>query len=222
MKNRLVKGPGHVDLYGFDSYPQSLDWDACGAQEWRPVDERYYDYFESTSGKVEVPFYIVSIAQESGFRSGCRLTSAPFVQPEFQGGTINQWTMPIVEDCQRLFGAEFERVFYLHNLASGVKMHNVYMVYGGTNWGGLAFPPSTTTYDYFAAIREDRTLREPKFSELKVISHFLRSARDYPDAQVVGKWKVDGMGSKEKEAVLVTELENKDTHGRFYIVRHAK
>jgi hypothetical protein len=60
MKNRLVKGPGHVDLYGFDSYPQSLDWDACGAQEWRPVDERYHDYFEWTSGKVGVPFYIVS------------------------------------------------------------------------------------------------------------------------------------------------------------------
>jgi hypothetical protein len=62
MKNRLVKGPGHVDLYGFDSYPQSLDWDACGAQEWRPVDERYHDYFESTSGEVGVPFYIVSTA----------------------------------------------------------------------------------------------------------------------------------------------------------------
>ena len=37
----------------------------------------------------------------------------------------------MVDDCQPLFGAEFERVFYLHNLASGVKMHNVYMVYGG-------------------------------------------------------------------------------------------
>lgn len=150
--------------------------------------------------------------------------------------------MPIVEDCQRLFGAEFERVFYLHNLASGVKMHNVYMVYGGrlavpsaldreivddaeltgTNWGGLAFPPSTTTYDYFAAIREDRTLREPKYSELKVISHFLRSARDYPDAHVVGKWKVEGQGSESKESVLVTELENKETRGRFYIVRQVK
>jgi hypothetical protein len=92
----------------------------------------------------------------------------------------------------------------------------------GTNWGGLAFPPSTTTYDYFAAIREDRTLRQPKYGELKVISHFLRSARDYPDAQVVGKWKVDGVGLKAKGAVVVTELENKDTRGRFYIVRHAK
>jgi hypothetical protein len=55
-------------------------------------------------------------------------------QPEFQGGTINQWTQPVVDDCQPLFGAEFERVFYLHNLASGVKMHNVYMVYGGEWW----------------------------------------------------------------------------------------
>jgi hypothetical protein len=140
MKNRLVKGPGHVDLYGFDSYPQSLDWDACGAQEWRPVDERYYDYFESTSGEVGVPFYIVSTAAprlQSArdtlcFRAQpCYGAGDAEIQPEFQGGTINQWTMPIAEDCQRLFGAEFERVFYLHNLASGVKMHNVYMVYGG-------------------------------------------------------------------------------------------
>lgn len=65
-------------------------------------------------------------------------------------------------------------------------------------------------------------MRQPKYGELKVISHFLRSARDYPDVQVVGKWKVDGVGSQAKEAVVVTELENKDTRGRFYIVRHAK
>lgn len=67
MKNRLVRGPGHVDLYGFDSYPQSLDAEACGIpQEWRPVDERYHAYFKSTSGKVGVPFYIVSSARGPG------------------------------------------------------------------------------------------------------------------------------------------------------------
>lgn len=77
---------------------------------------------------------MVAIRSETRYDSKLKRATAlgdAKIQPEFQGGTINQWTMPIAEDCQRLFGAEFERVFYLHNLASGVKMHNVYMVYGG-------------------------------------------------------------------------------------------
>jgi len=72
MKNRLVKGPGHVDLYGFDSYPQSLDWDACGAQEWRPVDERYHDYFESTSARWESLFISPSSKEERSISGPCR------------------------------------------------------------------------------------------------------------------------------------------------------
>jgi hypothetical protein len=85
----------------------------------------------------------------------------------------------------------------------------------------LAFPPSTTSYDYFAAIREDRSLRGEKYGELKVISHFLRSARDFPEADVVSRQEIKGQGSKA-ESVVVTELENDSTHARFYIVRHAK
>jgi hypothetical protein len=90
----------------------------------------------------------------------------------------------------------------------------------GTNFGGIAFPPSTTSYDYFAAIREDRTLRDPKYSELKVISLFLRNARDFPQARVLGKKEIHSVKGKDK--VLITELKNGHTGGRFYIVRHSE
>jgi len=61
-----------------------------------------------------------------------------------------------------------------------LKIINFYMVFGGTNWGHLAFPRKSnirvllltsgaiTTYDYWAPIHEDRSLNEPKYSELKV------------------------------------------------------
>lgn len=64
MTNRLVKGPGSVDLYGFDSYPQSLSASACGdPYNWKGVDDRYEGYFKRTSGKIGVPYFIVSFSE---------------------------------------------------------------------------------------------------------------------------------------------------------------
>jgi hypothetical protein len=69
-------------------------------------------------------------------------------------------------------------------LMKDLKLINFYMIYGGTNWGHLAFPRkcipgllvmisgAITTYDYWAPIQEDRSLNEPKYSELKV-SYYL-------------------------------------------------
>jgi hypothetical protein len=45
------------------------------------------------------------------------------------------------------------------------------MIYGGTNWGGIAHPGVYTSYDYGSAIAEDRTLRE-KYYELKLQVNF--------------------------------------------------
>jgi hypothetical protein len=70
------------------------------------------------------------------------------------------------------------------------------MVYGGTNWGHLAFPRmyilgylmmtsgAVTTYDYWAPIKEDRSLNEPKYSELKVSCHspFVSPSLNHPPA----------------------------------------
>ncbi|QRV97776.1 glycoside hydrolase family 35 protein [Ceratobasidium sp. AG-Ba] len=50
--------------------------------------------------------------------------------------------------------------------------------YGGTNWGNLAYPGVYTSYDYGAAISEDRTLA-PKFSEIKLQGLFLHATPHY-------------------------------------------
>jgi hypothetical protein len=63
------------------------------------------------------------------------------LQPEFQGGWFVGYNRTEIERCNQKFGREFERVWYLHNIAQGVKLINYYMVYGGelgtfVQWSG--------------------------------------------------------------------------------------
>ena len=118
-----------------------------------------------------------------------------------------------------LYSSEFERVYYLHNLAQGIKMINYYMVYGGTNWGYLAFPRAISSYDYYAAISEDRSLQEPKYSELKLLSHFVRSARSLAKTWIVGS--SNSSYTSAPGVIQVDEMRNPDDQAGFYIVRHA-
>jgi hypothetical protein len=69
---------------------------------------------------------------------------------------------------------EFERVFYKNNFAAATGLLNIYMIFGGTNWGNLGHAGGYTSYDYGAAISEDRTLTREKFSELKLEAQFLK------------------------------------------------
>lgn len=43
-------------------------------------------------------------------------------------------------------GAEFNRVFYKQLYSFGVTILNLYMTYGGTNWGNLGHPGGYTSY----------------------------------------------------------------------------
>jgi hypothetical protein len=38
-----------------------------------------------------------------------------------------------------LVNYEFERVFYKNNYGFGVTVFNLYMTFGGTNWGNLGY-----------------------------------------------------------------------------------
>lgn len=59
-------------------------------------------------------------------------------------------------ESARTRDAAYERRFYLTNLANGIKIHNVYMTFGGTSWGWLPAPIVYTSYDYGAALDEAR------------------------------------------------------------------
>lgn len=80
----------------------------------------------------------------------------PSFIPEFQGGAYNPWGGPqgtwvisIHINLQNLIvyrqggcgensGPEFVSVQYRHLVAQRLTMASLYMLYGGTNWGGLA------------------------------------------------------------------------------------
>ncbi|WWC95589.1 hypothetical protein V866_002454 [Kwoniella sp. B9012] len=185
-KKRLFEGPSAVDIYGLDSYPAVRECSKIG--QWNPV-RQYREYMESTSGKVGTPYYI----------------------PEMQAGWIPLINTKGYQQCLTSYDSDFERVFYLNNLANGIKLHNVYMVYGGVNYGHSAFPVGITSYDYWAPISEDRSLKD-KYYELKSISHFVRSSRDLP--------KTYPVSTLEYGTLHVDQLVNPDTQGTFYVARH--
>ncbi|KAI0790316.1 glycoside hydrolase superfamily [Irpex lacteus] len=174
--SNFINGTGAVDIYGLDSYPQHFD--CSNPTVWAPVTTNYHQYHETVN------------------------PSQPFYMPEFQGGSFDPWGGPGYDACEVLTGSDFMDVFYKWNWASNVKLISYYMLYGGTNWGGLAEP----AYDYGASIRENRAL-DTKFDELK---HFIGiSTTGIPGVNV------------SNPAAFVTLLRNPDSGAGFYLVRQA-
>ena len=89
-------------------------------------------------------------------------------------------------------------------------------MYGGTNWGNLGHPGGYTSYDYGAAIAEDRTVAREKYSEVKLEANFLKASLAYLTA-VPGT--VSNGSFANTEAIAVTHLVGNVTS--FYVVRHA-
>ncbi|KNZ61955.1 hypothetical protein VP01_132g8 [Puccinia sorghi] len=233
MESNFVTGTGAGDIYGFDSYPQSFD---CSRPiQWKPVVESYRNYQDSLhlDSPLFLPEYVFLLRLFVFMKVGLSwLNSADTVgYGRFQAGAYDSWGATGYENCRKLTGPEFQSVFYLNNLAANTKMINYYMVYGGTNWGQLAFPGTYTSCslnltwygdsdDYGSAISEDRTLTE-KYTELKRQSFFLRSSDQFYQTEVVGdsKHDADYFRGKQNHSAFVTELRNPTSGAGFYIVR---
>ncbi|KAG8731854.1 hypothetical protein FRC10_001402, partial [Ceratobasidium sp. 414] len=115
--------------------------------------------------------------------------------------------------CYNRINDQFVNVFYKNNYAAGMSIQSLYMTYGGTNWGNLATPTVYTSYDYGAAISEDRALT-PKFAEIKLQSLFLHASPNYHRAGRIGT----GTSYSNSTRVFTTNLAT--TSGQsFYIVR---
>ncbi|KAI5359951.1 Putative glycoside hydrolase, family 35, Galactose-binding-like domain superfamily [Septoria linicola] len=186
---------GNTDVYGLDHYPGcwSCDLSECTSVNGSPEPYTLFDYvthFEETA------------------------LTQPWFLPEFQGGSYNPWIGPAA-GCRANTGPQFVNLYYRHNLAQRVSAMNVYMAYGGTNWGNTGYPLSSTSYDYSAPVQENRLIAE-KYSEFKLFGLFLRVARDFT--------KVDRLGNSTtyttSPEVIATELRNPDTGGAFYVTRH--
>jgi hypothetical protein len=128
-----------------------------------------------------------------------------------------QWGGPGFDKCGVLVGAEFERVFYKNLYSFGVTILNLYMTYGGTNWGNLGHPGGYTSYDYAAPISEDRQVYREKYSELKLQANFLKVSPAYLTATRRNASNTTWTNTGD---LTVTPASTNKTS--FYFVRHSK
>ncbi len=143
--------------------------------------------------------------------------TTPYSLAEFQAGSFDPWGGPGFAKCAVLVGFEFERVFYKQMYSFGVKIMNLYMTFGGTNWGNLGHPGGYTSYDYAAPIRENLQVDQEKYSELKLQAHFLKVSPAYLTATV---GNLSASAWTTNPALTVTPANNNNS--AFYFVRHTQ
>lgn len=150
--------PGPTDIYAFDGYPGG----SC-------------DVHANPAGANKAPDW--GIHGAPGPRAGALSSPAtPGFAAELGGGWFDYWGSNGTYACTaERQGKGYQRVFYGTNLINRITIHNVYMTFGGTSWGWLAGPVVYTSYDYGAAIAEDRGLR-PKAYALKQQGMFVQAA----------------------------------------------
>ena len=183
---------GAVDIYGHDSYP--LGFECANPTTW-------------PQGLLPTNFRELHLQQSP---------STPYSIIEFQGGSFDPWGGSGFAKCTTLLNEQFERVFYKNDFASGVTIFNIYMTFGGTNWGNLGHPGGYTSYDYGAVIAEDRTVAREKYSEAKLEANFLMASPAYLTAVPMN----GSNGSFVNTDLLATTPVISNLTG-FYVLRHA-
>jgi beta-galactosidase GanA len=179
-------GPGAVQIPGVDDYPQSFDCPNA-ATTWGPwgegVTERLRD---------DVPVFAA----------------------EYQAGAIDSFNAGY-EKCRELTGPDYMSFFDKSNLiVSGATAFNYYMGFGGTNWGWLGQPNDVyTSYDYGAAITENRTLTG-KYDEFKRQNYFLDSVAPLTATD-------PATAPSSSNAAVQTVARAAPSGTQFVLVRHA-
>ncbi|CRG86364.1 hypothetical protein PISL3812_03370 [Talaromyces islandicus] len=186
-------GLGEVDVYGIDSYP--MRYNCSDPYAW-PTYRFSYNWQETH--QMQSP-------------------RTPFAIAEFQGGSGEGWGGVNQEECAILVNEEAERVVYKNNYAFHAAIFNIYMTYGGTNWGNLGYHGGDTSYDYGAAITEDRQVWREKYSELKLQANFFKASPAYLTAK--SGPSINGSYSAP-DSISVTPVKGTDTDTNFYVVRH--
>ncbi|MGW5355127.1 glycoside hydrolase family 35 protein [Streptomyces sp. NPDC004031] len=145
----------------------------------------------------------------------------PGFMAEFGGGWFDPWGGAEFgglgyAESRRTRDAAFERRFYLTNLANGIKIHNVYMTFGGTSWGWLPAPVVYTSYDYGAAIDEARN-QTPKLLPMRQIGAMLAA---FPDLGQLDRADDVTATPVTGGAVRVYHLTSPDRGSHLYFLRN--
>ncbi|KAJ1308106.1 hypothetical protein OPQ81_002169 [Rhizoctonia solani] len=186
-QGEYATGPAKVDLYARDGYP--LGWDCSHPEVWKELD-----------ASLDADHQRLNPAE-------------PLYLAEYQGGALDAWYGAGYEKCYQLLNEQFASVIYKNNYAAGISLQSLYMIYGGTNWGNLAAPVVYTSYDWGAAISEDRSLT-PKFHEIKLHGLFLHATPHY---HVAGRVST-GSELVSNSKIFVTHLATAEGQ-HFYIAR---
>ncbi|KAF1840936.1 glycoside hydrolase family 35 protein [Cucurbitaria berberidis CBS 394.84] len=191
--NNAPGQPAAVDIYGHDGYP--VGFDCANPSVW-------------PDGKLPTNWRQLHEQQSP---------NTPYSIVEFQAGSFDPWGGPGWDKCSVLVNAEFERVFYKQLYSFGVTILNLYMTWGGTNWGNLGHPGGYTSYDYSAPIREGREVDREKYSELKLQANFFKVSPAYLTA---ARGNASNSTWTTTTDLTVTPASGEKT--KFYFVRHSK
>ncbi|KAK7987585.1 Gti1/Pac2 family-domain-containing protein [Apiospora arundinis] len=184
---------GAVDVYGLDSYPGGLS--CTNPDTGFNVVRTYHQWFQNYS------------------------FTQPEYLPEFEGGWFSNWgSDTFYDECKTEHDPAFADVYYKNNIGQRVTLHNIYMAYGGTNWGQSAAPQVYTSYDYSAPLRETRQQGDKLF-QTKLIGLFTRVSSDLLKTDMVG----NGTGYRvSSQAAYSWVLKNPDTGTGFHVVQQNK
>src|SRR4051794_29422322 len=197
--NDGLPGP---NLYGFDGYPGgTCSTSGNPGTPATPPDWGYFGTGGATGGATASP-------------------NTPGLMAEFGGGWFDPWG-------DRLFGgagyeclakrqsSAYERDYYLTALANGIKIQNIYMTFGGTNWGWLPAPVVYTSYDYGAAWDEARQPRTDKVDAMKAMGYMVQSVGP------LSALDPHGYVTASDPSVRVYHLPSPESDAHVYLPRHA-
>ncbi|KKY18309.1 putative beta-galactosidase precursor [Diplodia seriata] len=181
---------GAVDIYGLDSYAGGLSCD--NIDTGFTLLRTYYQWFQNYS------------------------FTQPEYTPEFKAGWFQPWGGAFFDDCVSEHDTAYPDVFYKNNIAQRMTLQNMYMAYGGTNWGHLAAPVVYTSYDYGAPLRETREVWD-KFKHVKLIALFTRVSSGLLNTVM----ESNGTGNAVNDSAVFTwVLRNPETAAGFYFTQH--
>ncbi|KAH0828009.1 glycoside hydrolase family 35 protein [Lanmaoa asiatica] len=215
---------------GYDSYPNGFDcsnpytWAPYAVPEW--LFYAYLEYnptgpnnvYEFQGGSSDGWCVVYNAIQRTCsltccLRGGSGYDScAILIGPEFERGRSQ------LRDAHSAYSEHLATVFYKNELSMSTTYLNLYMIYGGTNWGGIGHPGVYTSYDYGSAIAEDRTLRE-KYYEIKLQANFLRVSPAYLTTRPMNVYSNQGVFTGNQALVTTQVLDVVGNMTGFYVVR---
>ncbi|CAK7213199.1 hypothetical protein SCUCBS95973_001719 [Sporothrix curviconia] len=183
---------GAVDVYGMDSYPGGMS--CTNRQSGFKVVRTYGQWFSTYA------------------------PSQPVSLPEFEGGWFSGWgSSTFYDQCAAEHSPEFADVYYKNNIGQRTTFQNIYMTFGGTNWGHSAAPVVYTSYDYSAPLRETRQ-QTTKLFQTKLVNLFATSSPGLLQTAMVG----NGTGFRgSSHDVFSWVLQNPETQATFTVLQQA-